>query len=164
MQYQQKVQEKKKESLNHSQINYRHSSSPFPVSPVDLTVSFTFLQWRQTWETPQRFFFFFTPVTAISGPTGLTSTSRRGCSRKAASKDRPAGLLVGRPESRTGSDPGCLVRWRTGRAPNLLRSWWAFQAALGRGRLKRAEWRLGWGRPRWKLTEAWVEKKERARF
>lgn len=109
--------------------------------------------------------FFLLPLWTHSVvPQDWLFTSRRGCSRKATSKDRPAGLLVGRPESRTGSDQGCPVRWRTGRAPNLLGSWWAFQSALGRGRLKRAEWRLGWGRPRWTPTEACVEKKETVKF
>lgn len=47
---------------------------------------------------------------AFSGPAGLAPTSRRGCSRKAANKDRPAGLLAGKPENRRGSGPGCPAR------------------------------------------------------
>ena len=91
----------------------------------------------------------------------LASTSRRGCSRKAASRDTPAGLWAGKPESRTGSGRGCPARWLTGRAANHPGSWQAPPAVLGRKRQKRGACTPGWGWPGWRLIEPWEEKKKK---
>lgn len=94
-------------------------------------------------------------------PMCLPFTSRRGCSRRAASKGRPAGRWVGKPESRRDNGPGSPGRWLRGRASNLPGSSQAFPAALGRETLRRGAWRPGWGWPWWKLPEPWKAKRKR---
>lgn len=137
---------KQKESLPSFQVNYRYSYS-FPNSPVDWTVIHISYSQDKLERTP------VSPHDSLRSPVWLAFTSRRGCSRKAASKDIPVGLWEGKPESRTGSGPGCPARWPTGRATNLPGSWQALPAALGRKTQKRGACRLGWGWPGWRLTE-----------
>lgn len=52
----------------------------------------------------------FTPKKALSSSVTAASISRRGYSKKAASRDRPAGRSVGKPKIQTGSGPGSPVR------------------------------------------------------
>lgn len=117
-------------------------------------------QWGQTWE--QMFFVFSPSPTVFISPMWLPFTSRRGCSRKAASMGRPVGQWVGKPESHRDNGPGFPVRWLTGRASNPPGSSQAFPAALGRKTLRKGVWRLGWGWPWWRLREPWKAKKKKS--
>lgn len=99
--------------------------------------------------TPQRVFLLMKAFSLL----WLAPISRKGCSRKAASMDKPAELWVGKPESHTRSGLECPGRWLTGRATSRLESWLVFPAALGRKRLRRGVCRQGWGWPTWRQTE-----------
>lgn len=107
------------------------------------------------------FWFFSHSPTVFISPLWPSFTSRRGCSRKAASMGKPVRQWVGRPESHRDNGPGSPVRWLTGRASNPPGSSRAFPAALGRKTLRKGAWRPGWGGPWQRLGGPWKAKEKK---